>query len=39
MISIYTLDNYITCLGEMGMGSGYNTHVMASEQGGVVNEP
>lgn len=28
-----------TCLGEIGMGSGYNTHVTASEQGGVVKEP
>lgn len=28
-----------TCLGEIGIGSGYKTQVTASEQGGVVREP
>ena len=37
LLSIISLVN--TCLGEIGMGSGYKTQVTASEQGGVVKEP
>lgn len=29
----------LTCLGDMGMGSGNSIQVTASEQGGVVSEP